>query len=314
MSIADKQVTFCGAFNTGNPSRDEHLWSPRTTMGKIVERALGPLGYQVDIDFRGFGMANLRLVSKGEVDLGAIGGDHASWAYEGRYDFVKDGPLSNLRAIAAIHFPAWLGVGVRWETHVTDLAQIKERQLPLRIVGANGPQAKLVLEHYGLSRKLIESWGGKFLHVTGNALTWFITNGDYDMIIDAIYAANTPEARHWWEATVRHELRFLPLPDDLIQQIVKETGGSPGHIPHQLMRGVVGDVPTVARTPHLIYGRDDTPEDFAYLLAKTLDEKRNLFREVYLPYSYDPKTVARDNGLPLHPGAERYYREAGYVS
>lgn len=312
MSIADKHVVFSGA-NSGNPSRDSHLWSPRTTMGKIVERALAPLGYEVEIDPRGFGMANLRLVSGGEADLGAIGGDHACWAYEGRYDFAEEGPLRNLRIIASIHFPAWLGVAVRWETGITNLAQIKERQLPLRIAGAGGPQAQMVLEHYGLSRKLIESWGGKFLRVTGNALTWFITNGDYDMIIDAIYAANTPEARHWWEATVRHELRFLALPDDLIQGIAKETGGTPGSIPHQLMRGVVGDVPSVARSPHVIYGRDDLPEDFAYLLAKTLDEKRNLFREVYLPYSYDPKTVARSSEIPLHPGAERYYREVGYL-
>ena len=312
MSIADKRVVFCGA-NSGSPSRDAHLWSPRTTMGKIVERALAPLGYRVDIDLRGFGMANLRLVAAGEADLGAIGADQACWAYEGRYDFAADGPRRNLRAVASIHFPAWLGVAVRWETGITDLAQIKERQLPLRIAGANGPQAELLLNHYGLSRDLIESWGGKFLRVTGNALTWFITSGDYDMIVDAVYAANTPEARHWWEASVRHELRFLPLPDALIQRIATETGGEPGFIPHQLMRGVVGDIPSVARSPHLIYGRDDLPEDFAYLLARTLDENRHLFRQVYLPYSYDPKTVAWEGSIPLHPGASRYYRETGYL-
>jgi uncharacterized protein len=313
MSIADKQVRFAGA-NSGSPSRDAHLWSPRTTMGKIVERALAPLGYQVEIDPRGFGMANPRLVAAGEVDLGAIGADHACWAYEGRFDFAKDGPHRNLRAIASIHFPAWLGVAVRWETGITDLAQIKERKLPLRIAGGNGPQAELLFSHYGLSRELIESWGGKFLRVTGNALTWFVTSGDYDMIVDAVYAANTPEARHWWEASVRHELRFLPLPDDLIQRIATETGGEPGFIPHQLMRGVVGDIPSVARSPHVIYARDDLPEDFAFLLAKTLDENRHLFRRVYLPYSYDPKTAAREDGIPLHAAAQRYYREVGYLS
>jgi uncharacterized protein len=310
--IGDKKVVFCGASNVGNPSRDPHLWSPRTTMGKIVERAIGPLGYQVEIDHRGFGPANPRLVAKGEVDLGAYGGDQLGWAYEGKFEFTEDGPLSNLRIIANVHFPAWLAVAVRWETGITDLAQIKERKLPVRIVGGNGPQYELVFEHYGLSRKMIESWGGKFLRVTGNALTWFITNGDYDVIMDATYAANTPEARHWTEASIRHELRFLPLPDDLVQRICIETGGTPGFIPHQLLRGVVGDVPAVQRQSHAIYGTDALPEDFAYLLTKTLDQKRNLFREVFIPYSYDPATVAHDYGIPLHPGAERYYKEMGY--
>jgi len=312
MSIAAKRVVFCGA-GTVYPGREPHLWSPRTTMGKIVERALGPLGYQMEIDLRGFGPANPRLVAGGEADLGAYGGDQLCWAYQGKFDFHEDGPLANLRILASIHFPAWLGVAARWETGITDLAQIKERQLPVRIVGANGPQYRMILEHHGLSRKMIESWGGKFLRSTGTPLTWYITSGDYDLIMDPVYTAYTPEARHWWEASVRHELRFLPLPEDLIQRICEETGGDPGAIPHQLMRGVVGDIPSVARSPHAIYGRDDLPEDFAYLLAKTLDEERHLFREVFLPYSYDPGTVARPMGIPLHSGAQRYYREVGYL-
>jgi uncharacterized protein len=313
MSIADNHVRFCGAMSIV-PGRNAHVWSPRTTMGKIVERALKPLGYEVEIDIRGVGMANPRLVSDGEDDLGCIGPDHLCWAYQGKFDFAKEGPRQNLRVLASIHFPAWLGVAVRWETGITNLAQIRERQLPVRVVGGTGAQYKMIMEHYGLSREKIESWGGKFLRPTGMPLTWFITSGDYDVIMDAVYAAYTPEARHWWEALVRHDLRFLPLPDDLIQKVCAEAGGTPGFIPHQLMRGVVGDIPAIAREPHVIYSRDDLPGDFAYLLAKTLDENRHLFREVYLPYSYDPKTVARDTGVPLHPDAERYYRERGYKS
>jgi hypothetical protein len=32
-----------------------------------------------------------------------------------------------------------------------------------------------------------------------------------------------------------------------------------------------------------------------------------------MPYSYDPANVARPRKVPLHPGAERYYREVGYA-
>ena len=48
------------------------------------------------------------------------------------------------------------------------------------------------------------------------------------------------------------------------------------------------------------------------LLAQALDANRRLFRETHIPYSYDPDEVARDHGIPLHPGAEQYYRERGY--
>lgn len=312
MTVADKSIVFCGAGITRQDSWVTDLWSPRTTLGKIVERALAPLGYEVTFDLHGFGHNNSRIVSRGEADLGALSGDFLLWAHEGRFGFEDDGPCRNLRAIAAVHFPAWIGVAVRCETNITDLSQIREQKLPVRVVGGDGPQHRLILEHYGLSRELIESWGGRFHPVGYLPLSGFVTSGDFDVIIEAIYAAYTPEARHWWEASVLHNLRFLPMPPDLIDRICKETGGQPGHIPHQLMRGVAGDIPSVARPQHLIYSRDDLPGDFAYLLAKTLDEHRHLFRDVFIPFSYDPATVASDQAIPLHPGAERYYREVGY--
>jgi TRAP-type uncharacterized transport system substrate-binding protein len=33
-----------------------------------------------------------------------------------------------------------------------------------------------------------------------------------------------------------------------------------------------------------------------------------------MAFSYDPDVVASDVGIPIHPGAARYYREAGYLT
>jgi hypothetical protein len=216
--------------------------------------------------------------------------------------------------IACINRPSWIGVAVRAETGIADLSEIAARQLPVRVKAGTGLIFDLNWVHYGLSRKLIESWGGQFIQLDLEAprILW-VLSGEVDLFVDTVYAAYTPEARHWWGASVLHDLRFLPLPDALIQQICAKAGGDPGFIPTRLMRGVTTDIPTVARLPQIIYTRDDMPEDFAYLLAKTLDDDRHLFRETHIPYSYDPKTVARDIGIPPHPGATRYYREMGYL-
>jgi TRAP-type uncharacterized transport system substrate-binding protein len=177
--------------------------------------------------------------------------------------------------------------------------------------------------HYGLSQPMIESWGGSFLpsSVWGpagpggprTAAPW-IRTGEVDVIMDNLYAAYTPEAAAFHEAAVLLNLRFLPLPDDLIQHLAREHDCEPGVMPYRLVRGVNARTPSVYRPYQLIFGRDDMPEDFAYLLVKSLDENRHLFRETHIPYSYDPYTVARDSGIPLHPAAERYYREKGYLS
>jgi TRAP-type uncharacterized transport system substrate-binding protein len=129
----------------------------------------------------------------------------------------------------------------------------------------------------------------------------------------AVNAAYTFESAPFHEATMSMDLEFLPLPDDLIREICDEYGGEPGFIPYRLVRGVDRDTPSVSSPWQLIYARDDMPEDFAYLLARAYDDQRHLFRETLMPYSYDSRTVAHDHGIPLHPGAERYYREMGYL-
>jgi TRAP-type uncharacterized transport system substrate-binding protein len=54
------------------------------------------------------------------------------------------------------------------------------------------------------------------------------------------------------------------------------------------------------------------PDEFAYLFARALDEGRALLRQTHIPFSYDERTVGMDVAVPLHPGAEQYYREMGY--
>ena len=84
-------------------------------------------------------------------------------------------------------------------------------------------------------------------------------------------------------------------------------------MPLALFRGVDRPIPSVMRPNHLIYVRDETPDTFAYDVAKALDEHRELFQMQLEPWYYDPRTVATSTVIPLHPGALRYYKERGYV-
>ncbi len=310
MGFEDKSLVFGGA-QAGTP------WG---TLGEITGRALAPLGYSVRVEAEASRDRNPRLLAAGKVDLGATNSLAAFWAYEGSHTFAGEEPRRNLRVIATIMFPAWIGLAVRWETGITDLSQVRERRLPLRILGGTGAIQERILAHYGLSHEDILSWGGRIyrlpLRVAGapwSAGPW-VRAGDFDCILDVIFSGYLPEVWHWQEAAILHNLRFLPLPDDLIAAICRDFGGEPGAIPHHLYRGLEEDTPSVYRPWQVIYARDDMPEEFAYTLARNLDEKRDLFRKVHCAFSYEPRTVAMDHGLPLHPGAARYYREAGYLT
>jgi uncharacterized protein len=310
MSFADKHLVFGGA-GPGTP------WG---TLGDITTRALTAHGYDVRIEPEASRGRCPGLVSAGRLEFGATQALLVRWAYAGIHRYAKEGPYPRLRVIATIMFPAWLGVAARWETGITDLHQVRDRQLPVRILGGTAELFQVILAHHGLSRELIESWGGKFLPALATTpgpryvTTPHVRAGDVDLIMENIYAAYTPEAASFVEASVLLNLRYLSLSDELVQRICREYGGEPGFIPYRLLRGVDTPVRSVYRPWQLIFGRDDMPDDFAYLLAQAYDEHRDLFRETHIPYSYDPRQVARDNGIPLHPAAERYYRERGYLN
>jgi TRAP-type uncharacterized transport system substrate-binding protein len=313
MSFEDKNVVIGGA-GVG-------VATPFCTLAEIAAKALAPLGYNARVESGGAGTNLLRHIGDGRFDFGSGHTMRVRWAYDGTFEYAKDGPRKNLRIIACIEHPSWLAVAVDAESNITDLSQIKEGRLPVRVhaSGAYGPVWDVLWQHYGLSGEEIRAFGGEFPGA-GNGderssvpERWGRT-GNFDVATFTIYCANSIEARHWLELSVNHNLRFLDLPEPVISPLSKMVCGSPGYIPHQLVRGVDRDVRSVYRGPQVICGRDDMPDEFAYQLAKALDDNRHLFRQTALPFSYDPKTVAQDVGVPLHDGARRYYGEAGYLA
>ncbi|MPZ48635.1 MAG: hypothetical protein GEU75_04865 [Dehalococcoidia bacterium] len=312
MSFEDKNVVIGGA-GVG-------VATPFCTLAEIAAKALIPFGYNAKLESGGQGTNLLRHIADGRFDFGSGNTMRVGWAYQGLFDYAKDGPRKNLRIIACIEHPSWLAVAVKAETDITDLSQIKEGRLPVRVRGSSayGPVWDIVWQHYGLSGEEILSYGGEFPG-SGNANSgptsvperWEHT-GNFDVLTFTIYCANSVEARHWLELSLNHELRFLDLPEAVIRPLSEMVCGSPGYIPHELVRGVDRDVRSVYRGPHVICCRDDMPEKFAYQLAKALDDNRHLFRQTALPFSYDSKTAGRDVGVPFHPGAQQYYREMGY--
>ena len=99
----------------------------------------------------------------------------------------------------------------------------------------------------------------------------------------------------------------------LLAKIAQEQQMELRDMPDGLLRGIDHTISTVARTGHAVFGRADMPDDFAYLVAKALDEHQDLLQWTHLNYSYNIRTVWKAFGVPLHPGAERYYRERGYL-
>jgi TRAP transporter TAXI family solute receptor len=245
----------------------------------------------------------------GPIDFGATGSQFLWWAYEGKNDFAKDpeGPRKQLRMVANIQTPSYILAAVKSSLGITDLGQIKERRIPVRLfaVGQGGDITPTILAHYGLTKEVLESFGGR---IVGNTPE---DRRDLDVIIG--FGAASGEYQDWLEYNTRFELKYLELAKDLRAMIAKDFDLEEGNIPVGLFRGIDRPIPTLLRTGTVLYGRTDMPDDFAYTLAKAMDENQHLLQWSNVGYSYNPHTVWKAFGVPLHPGAARYYRERGYM-
>lgn len=303
-------------------------WCPWGALADKVKEAMKPYGYDVQICYNCSAIDSVRIVAErrkplplppqytglypappnGEVDFGIVNLDFFVDGYRGEGMYKQDGPRPNLRLIAKIEDPQYYMAATRREAFITDLSQIKEKKLPAHILTDNSIRAQMILDYYGITREELASWGGGFVSgEPGNrenfdVILWFVNSLN-----------NTPESNVWYELSQKANLLYLQLPDDLLEKMAQATGWEVGNTPVQLLRGMDKPVKTIRSSGTVIYGRADLPEQFAYDVAKALDEQKRVLVYSILPFSYDSATVWQARGVPLHPGAAQYYQEKGYM-
>jgi len=304
---------------------------PWGAMAEVVKAALQPYGWDVQICYYcAGGPREARIVSgammatppehpdantlptpNGPVDFGVTGAEFLQAAYLGTNDFAKDpeGPRKQLRMIANIQEPTYLIIAVKADSGITDLSQIAQKRMPVKLIQwAIGARqlAPEVLSYYNLGKESIESFGGTFA-------TSYSRDKDVDVIVGFGSVANAPEYNIWSQATQKFDFKYLELPLDLREKLAKKYYLTEGKMPLGLFRGVDHPIPTLVENGTVVYGRTDMPDDFAYTLAKAMDEKQELLAFTHMNWSYNWHNVWKAHDVPLHPGAARYYREKGYM-
>ncbi len=228
-----------------------------------------------------------------------------AWNGTGAYAADKK-QRRNYRVIAVVRTSTYMLAAASKKSGITSLSQIKDRREPTWIAGSN---SAIVLDYYGIKADDLKAKGGGMM--PGNASREKRASGD--VFIGTGLLANTPEQRMWYEVSQLNDLVFLDFDEPLIVKMAQQPGYQRATVPLAFLRGVTKPIATVMRPNHLIYVRDEAPDDFAYAVAKALDEHRDLFQMQLEPWYYDPQTAATSKVIPMHPGAMKYYRERGFV-
>jgi TRAP-type uncharacterized transport system substrate-binding protein len=258
------------------------------------------------------------IVGRGEADVCMTTPTwYGTAAHTGGWDFP--GP-QNVKAIATFPHDDRLAFAVREETGLRSFHDLRERKYPLRVaipasrqLHPAGIVAEEVLAQYGITLRDIESWGGQVLHrISLTAADGPVVDPSFDAVFDEAIMT-----RRWHKLAEDYQLRFLPLDKEVLAHF--EARGIPrGTIAQGRLRGVDADVPALDFTGWVLLARGDLPDEFTYLLTRALDEQKEAIHEQFGPQTgltgrIDLAQTARELRLPLHPGAETYYREKGYL-
>lgn len=202
--------------------------------------------------------------------------------------------------------------------NVSTIEEVFEQKLPLRIgcsaVGSMDAECvSLLLEYFGVTEEELNSWGGSVTHGGGSEIQDLMSDGQIDYYLDHTSQNSSTMA----EIAMTQEVTFLQWGEDIINWFIKEKGFQTCYIPAGSFRGQDDEI-SMPGSPDCIFVRSDMDEELVYTITKVLCENRDSLAAVYS--SLEPWDVSKSceseriGGNDLHPGAERYYREMGYLT
>ena len=282
------------------------------TMAELLRKAM-PAGSNIDVKPFSGGVGNAKLVAKNETPLGLSFTVTNRWASEGKEGY--DTKLDNLRGlVGGLDDYYLIAIGAK-KLDANSLRDIKDRKLPVKLytlpVGSLGELgAKQLLKAYGISYDDIKSWGGSHTHQGYKIIVDAFKDGRADLLIAVI----TPKHPSITEIATFSDLKFLNLEAERVKTLA-ELGYQPATMAADTFKGQSQPVNTVG-FPTVLITNTALPEPTAYTITKTLIENKDaLVRGHAGLAAFDPQTAWKPEnvGVPLHPGAERAFREKGWM-
>jgi TRAP transporter TAXI family solute receptor len=260
-------------------------------------------GARVQVQSTKASVENLNLLQQGKGEIAFALGDSVKMAAEGNTEAGFPGKLDKLRGIAAI-YPNYIQIVASKESGIKTLADLKGKSLS---VGApkSGTElnARAILTAAGIKYEDL----GKVEYLPFAESVELIKNRQLDA---------TLQSAGLGVASIRDLSTSLPINIVAVPPEVVEKIGAPYRavtIPAGTYEGQDKDVQTAA-VGNMLITTSEVSDELAYQMTKALFE--NLDRLVAAHAA--AKGIKLEDALkgmpvPLHPGAERYYREKGIL-
>ncbi len=261
---------------------------------------------RVNVQATGGGTEATRIVGKGEAQISNCSDTAAlTEAYEGKGRY-KGEIYPDLRLICAFPYGPE-HIFTLQKSGIKSIREFKGKRISLGGAGSTGAiLAEKILKIYGFDMNKDMSIGYHTVTAAASALR--------DGAIDAGFQFTPAPFAALTEVALTQPVRLIPIDPPELDKIFKEVVGTTKMVfPVGAYKGVDQEVVSVG-TNFYFFTNQKVSEEAIYTITKCLWETLDQFHKVHpLANSFQKSSALQNLPIPLHKGAEKYYREVGMI-
>jgi uncharacterized protein len=275
-------------------------WYP---LGGAMANILGEKGTNMQV-LPGAGVANVRAISEGRADFGFGNSISTVDGLAGREPFP--GPQENVCNVATL-YPQYFQIVANADAGIETFEDVKGKSMAIQPRGNTAEfVTQQMLEVVGLGYDDLS----RVSHVSYTDAVSLMRDNNAQVFT----LGTTVPASSIMDLASSRDIKLIPISDEEFEAM-REL--NPGYtkltIPAGSYPGQSEDVAAVGYATHVI-ARCDLDEDVVYnLLDGMMENMEDLVSIVRVMSDTTPEVMATDTGVPMHAGAERFYKEQGVM-
>lgn len=274
---------------------------------RLVNKDRKEHGIRCSVESTGGSIYNLNAIRQGELDLAVAQSDWQYHAYNGSSEFEDDGPNKKLRAVFSLH-PEPFTVVARKDSNIKNFEDLKGKRVSVGNPGSGQrATAEVLMEEM--------DWDMSAYSLAAELKAAEQSQALCDNKIDAFFYTVGHPSGAIKEATTSCDSVLVNVDNDATAKLVEE---NPYYrvatIPGGMYRGNPEDTTTFGVAATFVTSAD-VPEDVVYEVVKAVFENFDSFKRLHPAFETLKKEEMVSDALsaPLHPGAVKYYKEAGLM-
>ncbi|MCP4385478.1 MAG: TAXI family TRAP transporter solute-binding subunit [Hyphomicrobiales bacterium] len=271
---------------------------------RLVNQNRDETGIRCSAESTGGSVFNVNTIREGELNFGVVQSDVQFNAVEGRNQFEESGPFEGLRFVFSLH-PEPFTLVARPDAGINGFEDLKGKRVNIGNPGS-GQRAtmELVMDRYG--------WSIDDFALASELPSREQAQALCDNQIDAFVFTVGHPSGSIAEPVATCDAQLINVTGDTIDGIVEEF---PYYFKATIPAGMYNNAEDVTTfgVGATFVSSTDTDDDAVYTLVKSVFEGFDDFKGLHPAFAVLSKETSATAGqsAPLHPGAERYYKETG---